>query len=127
MYTLTLTEEQAAILRDAYELLARVHMGQFNAAVDEVLRRRDDCRDSMYAAKDIACSLERTMFPNGAGPRPERANVAWDLYQVVRHSVAWATLPPNEDRPAYLVQYGAPMLTSAQEPLAVCTVDEGGG
>lgn len=129
-YTLTLTEGQALVLRDACELLARVHMGQFDSVVDEVVLHRTGWTDIIWKAREIASELERAVFPHGlsisSADIPDRSRVAWDLYQVVRGAIAWADVPPGVPRPSWHVQYDDPMHTSEAEPLARCDVDDAG-
>lgn len=128
-YTLTLTDGQALVLRDACELLARVHMGQFGHVVDEVVLHRENWRDALKPAHEIADQLERVLFPRGLGIKSadiqDRSRVAWDLYQVVRGAIAWADVPPGAPRPSMQVQYDRPMHTGETEPLAKCEVQEG--
>lgn len=125
-YTLTLTEGQARILRDACELLARVHMGQFRHVVDEVVLHRENWH-ALKPAHEIADQLERVLFPRGikSADIQDRSRVAWDLYQIVREAIAWANVPPGAPRPSMQVQYDRPMHTSKTEPLAKCEVQEG--
>ena len=137
MYTLTLTEKQAETLMIASEVLARLGIGQFRDAL-EWLPTRDSCpegwHDDMTAIGRI---LSRYMIGCGDGyhsnlgiqnsdvrPTPK---IAWDLYQVIRHRLAWDNavaegVIDSPDAPrkwtAMLgVHYDDPMQSSA-EPLA---------
>ena len=137
MYTLTLTEKQAETLMIASEVLARLGIGQFRDALGWLPRREEfpeGWHDEMAA---IGRMLSRHMigavdgYQSSLGihnddvrPTPR---IAWDLYQVIRHRLAWDKAvaegvvdSPDAPRkwPAMLgVHYDEPMKSSA-EPLA---------
>lgn len=126
--TLEITDAQALVLRDALELLARVQMGQMGAVVDEVVCWRPDGAYStkpIAEAREAADALRDALMPDNLGIQstqiPERARIAWDMYQSVRYSLAWSSVPEGAPRPSWQVQYDEPMKTSA-EPLPQVTV-----
>ena len=137
MYTLTLTEKQAETLMIASEVLARLGIGQFRDALEWLPRREaypEGWHNDMAA---IGMILSRHMIGRVNGyhsdlgihnddvhPTPK---IAWDLYQVIRHRLAWDKavaegVVDSPDSPrnwtAMLgVHYDEPMKSSA-EPLA---------
>ena len=118
-YTLTVTPAQAAIIRDACELLARIHLGQIDHVVDEISLRGGEVID-VHEAKNLAGKLRMELFPKGISyphnSRLDRASNAWDLYQVTRNVIAHNERPPTEENKGD-VSYREPMLTGT-EPLA---------
>ena len=102
-YTLTLTERQAAELQEACELLARIKIGQIDNAVERLPGYYDqqDWGRAHEACREIR-RLANTLMP-GAMKRREDG-IAWDLYQVIRHRLAWdraygrGVIQPGEPR-----------------------------
>ena len=115
-YTLTLNEGQARLISKATELLARLHMGQFDH-LDFALNPAERFPDSLcYAMKAI-------MFPELDGPTfysisneklPDEARVAYDLHRVIRHRLAWDNHPEGDK---WQVDFDEPRQLGA-EPLA---------
>ena len=99
-YTLTITEKQARALMDACELLSRIQGGQIREAFD-YLPLKKDIDWSVY--HEIQDELTRRMpeiledgidgwsssFGVGHPELPESHDIAWDLYQVIRHKLSW--------------------------------------
>jgi hypothetical protein len=99
-YTLTITEKQARALMDACELLSRIQGGQIREAFD-YLPLKKDIDWSVY--HEIQDELIRRMpeileggidgwsssFGVGHPELPESHDIAWDLYQVIRHKLSW--------------------------------------
>ena len=128
-YTLTLSAQQAAVLQEALEVYARLGMGQ----VDDALRclpapaTVDICERA-----EVIREVERQLAPVMRGPdgrlppTSQPSKSAWDLFQVVRHRIAWdhayarGVLKPGEPRrwsEMFGCQYDEP-LPSSGEPLA---------
>jgi len=81
-YTLTLTARQAAEISSACEIVARLQMGQVDMAVRELPGDHPKDYDSL---REIQQMIER-LVP----AKIERGDsIAWDLYQVIRHRLAW--------------------------------------
>ena len=137
-YTLTLTEEQARVLTQATETLARLWMGQFSDALEHLPIREflpDGWRDDMDS---IGRMLSRHMIGGIDGYRSslgirhkdvaEASRIAWDLYQVMRHRLAWdraaaagiieSANAPRKWPEMMQVYYDEPMKVSDQ-PLAM--------
>ena len=120
-YTLRLTEAQAKVLCTACEVLSRLGIGQFRDALAHLPidhhRAADDVLDWHGDLDLIGDRLSRHMIGNVDGwnsslsiyygaVKPE-AKIAWDLFQVLRHRLAWdkgedysLTLPASEQPPA---------------------------
>lgn len=93
MYTLTLTKEQATVVEQACELLARCSMGQFDHILWGVYTVAEK---PMPEYADARAGLEyasRKLFGNGTGIANcgAQGKRAWDLYQVVRYQLAHDT------------------------------------
>lgn len=137
-YTLTVTKEQAQVLIQATEILARLGIGQFRDAL-ECLPMRDFLPDGWHEDMDsIGRMLSRHMIGGIDGYRSslgihhkdvsEASRIAWDLYQVLRHRLAWDRaaaegIVESADAPRkwpdmMQVHYDEPMKVSEQ-PLAV--------
>lgn len=115
-YTLTLTKEQATVLEQAAELLARCSMGQLDHILWGVytvaaLPNQEDARHQLER-------LQYALFGTATGIAncDAQGKRAWDLYQVIRQRLAVDALAPGEE-PGPFVRYNAPMNT-AGEPLA---------
>lgn len=122
-YTLHLNAAQAATISHACEVLARLGMGQFRDAL-ECLPLKEFAPDGWHEDMEgIAHILKKhTTIMHGVGAyhsisshkTDERSKIAWDVYQVTRHRLAWDANPEG-DRMS--VMYDTPMQTS-KEPLA---------
>ena len=115
-YTLMVTDEQAKVLEQACELLARCSMGQFDHslfAVHTVAAK--PCNASARACLETA---SRYLFGPGTGiiNCDAQGKRAWDLYQVIRKQLADDSLAPG-DEPGPYVRFNEPHNT-AGEPLA---------
>ncbi len=128
IYTLTLTERQAAALSEAAEIYARLGIGQFHDAL-RVLPTTEavpDWHDDMLV---IGRMLARHMKHgvDGWGSSlgifsaevSDGAKVCWDLHQVIRHRLAmdYAAAKNLDPSQMYGVQYNEPM-RAGSEPLA---------
>ena len=112
-YELRITEEQAAVLRDACEMYARIGMGQIEFIAEHpALSGTASCvRPYIRAAENAPHTV--TLL-NEEAPRVRRS---WDLYQVIRGRLAWDTAGNPPARPTIQVMYDQP-LNTAGEPLA---------
>lgn len=95
---LVLTFPQAAIVEQAAEIYARIHMGQLDCIACASLV--DDCSNmsklsnALRDLQPLATGLGKNMYFGIESKRvPERARMAWDIYQVVRHRLAWDMYP----------------------------------
>jgi hypothetical protein len=137
-YTLTVTKEQAETLILATEILARLGIGQFRDAL-ECLPTREFLPDGWHEDMDgIGKMLSRHMIGGIDGYRSslgirhkdvrEPSRIAWDLYQVLRHRLAWdraakggiveSANAPRKWPEMMQVHYDEPMKVSDQ-PLAI--------
>lgn len=118
-YTLHLTEKQAAEISHACEILARLRMGQ----IDMALRELPLDKPMEYEQEQYVSNYLRSLY------RPDRIRIddaAWDLYQVIRHRLAWdrayskGIIKPGDPRkwPEMMgVMYDEPM-QMGDEPMA---------
>lgn len=128
-YVLHLTAAQAATISKACEVLGRLGMGQYKDAL-ECLPVREFCATGWHEDMDAIGHILKKYAPiwglgMGQGithrETPETSKVAWDVYQVTRHRLAWdqarADGHTGDSPPMWSVNYDRPMKTSA-EPLA---------
>jgi hypothetical protein len=122
-YHLHINEAQARVISHACEVLARLGMGQYKDAL-ECLPLREHAPDGWHEDMEgIGHILKKhTTVLHGVGAyhgitsiktSPE-SKTAWDLYQVVRHRLAWDAKPEGD---AMSVMFDQPMKTGDQ-PLA---------
>ena len=123
-YTITLNEAQAGTIQIACEVLARLGIGQFRDALEQLPTTEffpDGWHEDMAAVENI---LRRHMQPQIS--TREQHKVAWDLYTLVRHRLSWdraideGRIKPGDSRkwPEMMaVNYDDPHHTS-KEPIA---------
>lgn len=137
-YTITVTNEQARVLAQATEVLARLGIGQFRDALDRLPKRKavpEGWHDDMSLISKL---LSRHMIGGVDGYHsslgihskdvPETSRIAWDLYQVLRNRLAWDRAvaegivesidAPRKWPEMIQVHYDEPLQVSGQ-PLAV--------
>jgi hypothetical protein len=113
-YEITVTEEQARVIRDACEMYARVGMGQIGFISEHPALHQLQAlmRDGVAVADGIAQHYrDKIEHPHADTTR------AWDLYQVVRGRLAWDAAGNPPARPTMQVMYDVPLNTTG-EPLA---------
>ena len=132
-YTITLTATQAATISHACEVLARLGMGQYTDAL-ECLPTKELCPDGWHEDMQAIGHILSKHAPihniHNHKREPRRtamSNVAWDVYQVTRHRLAWdrarADGHTGDKPPTWGVSFDAPLQTSP-EPLPQMTAAE---
>ena len=133
MYTLTINEEQARVIREALEVYSRLKHGQIDELRNLFRDRWCNPKGSFnWSSEYLFDTLKSVIFPeleknayHGVGSQvyPD-STVAWDLMQVIRHRLAWDRLEDeNKDKSRHWgVQYDEPMKFGS-EPLAKITSD----
>jgi len=126
---LEITREQARVISEACELLARLHMGQLK----EILWVWGPNKiDSWEWANNLIEALRRRLFPEllegqfypiTSKKIPDEARVAFDLHQVLRHHLTGPK--PKQGFPS--VCHDEPRQTSQEQPLAVIKEISGKG
>lgn len=98
MLTLKLTRNQAKVISQACELLARLNRGQ----VEEIRCLDIKSRQPFVATEHLLKAIKLILFPELAANAyysitspeiPEGARIAYDIHQVIRHFLAG---PPPE-------------------------------
>lgn len=129
-YVLKLREEDARIVCRACELFTRLHIGQLDELVFELMKYQegdDDFSQKRDIAKSLLMSVRSLMFPelppfagasHSAG-HTEQDGRAWNVYQVLRHAIAWNNHPEG----GVTVDFAAP-LNSAGFPPPECTIEK---
>lgn len=124
MYQLTLSDEQIRVLLRALDLYARVGCGQFEQILELFQgdsRRREDGMiqwETLFRIfRNGLLSLQADMAHYAiCSPKvPADYRLAWDIFQVVRHHIAWAVQPEG----GHLVKFDTPICTSG---VSLCTV-----
>lgn len=124
-YVLTLTPEQARVVSRACELFTRLHIGQFNELTWELLDFScEDYCERRDMAEPILRQLRQVYFPDLVLPGASygvgkhiASDRAWDVYQVIRHAMAWHEHPEGGTTVDFHTPYSA-----AHEKLATCEV-----
>lgn len=106
---LTLTEEQAYTLWEALETYNRLMMGQFNAVTDLFPARDFDRGKAAAALLEARQTVMPELDPRGyhgieSREVRDRARIAFDVEQVLRHALSWHQHPEggitvNFDKP----------------------------
>lgn len=129
-YILTLTPEQEIIVEQALELLARLHIGQFERITEQLLDLRLDV-DDYYKRREMANDLLRLaaieIFGRSAYNGPdikERGEIherAWLIYSTLRYTRSWHENPKG----GITVNYDKPMnLTGGPLPKCIITKED---
>jgi hypothetical protein len=115
-HILEMDEEQAIIIEWALDLFSRVHMGQWaelatwaNVSPDEVVECGEVLDETAVA---FGVRPERNSFYGiTSNEIHDRARVAWDIQQVVRHCVAWERNPEG----GFTVEFDSPLCVSGKQ------------
>jgi len=122
-YHLEVTKGQAKVISQACELLARLHMGQLGEL--RFLSLYKEARD-IRETENLCMRMKAHLFPDlecyahhdiNSQEIPDEARVAYDLYQVIRRSLAG----PKPEGGFPYVTYDEPRRTSGKEQLASIT------
>lgn len=123
--TITLNETQARVIMEALELFARINIGQIDAISTVFLFRKKWDWDQFHYYEN---GLKRVLFPQlttnesygiYSSEAGERAQVAWDIHQVIRHDLSWFLHPGG----GMTVNFHEPMKTS-KHPLPKVNITE---
>lgn len=128
-YVLTLTPEQLHVVERACEFYSRIRIGQLKevdaefclygvmsgASKDEYFKKIDLFRHKLE-------ELEQIAFPDGMNnlSKDERAEIAWNVYQVTRYVRSWHEHPEggmtvNFDKPMDIGGVGLPLCEIKEE------------
>lgn len=130
LYQLSMTDEQAKVVERALEFYTRIRNGQFKELLWELRDLRPFDSTNQWDMESLAFMLRGLLFPElgrdrgasyGVG-HDHKADVAWDVYQTVRHTRSWHEHPEG----GIGVNFDTPLHTSS-EPLPECRVIEGKG
>jgi len=128
-YTLRMTAAQAQAISHACEVLARLGMGQYKDALDCLPLKEyaptgwhEDMEGIGHILKKHTTILHGVGAYHGisSSKTSTESKTAWDLYQVIRHRLAWDANPEGN---RMSVMFDQPMKTSDQ-PLAWIERDE---
>lgn len=140
--TLEMTRDTAWIVKTALEFYARGMMGQSQHCIDQIAEgipfdhmpphgdvqfghELDKWLERREKAKEYARLAMRELFPEllpganyGVG-NCRSADIAWQVYEVIRHTLAWYEHPEG----GITVSFNKPMRW-ADEPLPTCRIEE---
>lgn len=142
-YVVELSPEQVAVLRRACEILARLHMSQFDMVFDEAMlrepaysRNKEHYGSEVYnmwnEVRDRLDEIKVLLtpdIPRGAyygihsSEISDVARVAYDIQQVLRHCQSWEE-HPLEKGEFQTVSYDTPYRTSTKQQLAKIRVEK---
>ena len=124
-YILTLTPEQEYIVEQALELLAGLHIGQFERIAgllvdprdQDYYRRRDLAHDLLRLAAMVVFGRNACKYPD-IKKKSEEHERAWTIYSVLRHARSWHDNPKG----GITVNYDEP-LNLAGGPMPKCRIE----
>jgi hypothetical protein len=126
-YKLHVTESQLQAIRNACELLARVHMGQLFAVAEALARynladRYCELREGLEALQPLVHGLPANSYPGIHSPKlADEAGQAWDIHRVCRHILAWDRNPEG----AWTVDFDDPASAPCCPPIPAVEPAEG--
>lgn len=98
-YSLEIDEEQAQVLKLACEIFARLGIGQFHQALENLpidwkkAYSQDWNEDLLLIGKILSkhtqWNVDGWSKSLGIHNARETSKIAWDLYQVIRHRLSW--------------------------------------
>lgn len=111
-YILILTPEQEYIVEQALELLARLHIGQFERVAEllcdprdtDYSKRRDLARDLLRLAAIVVFGRSACNYPD-IKEKSEEYELAWTIYSVLRYTRSWHENPEG----GFTVNYDEPI------------------
>jgi hypothetical protein len=135
-YTIELNEKQATLLSSACELIARLGINQMKEVFRHLPIDYDNIDYTAYYDDQFAIESIIKKYIKKApfdGHLKEKADIAWDLYQVIRNQLSWewaierGIVSSKDDERNWKemsgVSYDEPMKIS-KEPLAKITVNK---
>lgn len=129
-YTVTLSERQVRVIKDALDLYSRIGMGQLKEVVNILCLNKDDRENRHDIISIIRNSLESlsNLWIGGSGYHgitsrkiSNSFRVAWDIQQVLRHRVSW----DREPKGGITVNFDEPMITSGFKPPTIRKIEDG--
>lgn len=111
--TITLTEDQLFVIREALETYARIHTGQLDIAFDRPLLDMygvgNPSANLKKSIKDEINHLKTVMFPDleenagyGIYNVHNNAKIAWDIYMSIQYHHKQARMKPDAPRNSML-------------------------
>lgn len=124
---LELTREQANVIENACELIARLAIGQFETVTEKILpykdrdfcRKRDDANDALNLAAKIMFGRNQYNMPD-CQKKDILHQRAWNIYQVLRYTRCWHDYPEGDH---FSVCFDKPM-NLTDEPMPTCKIME---
>lgn len=117
-YILVMSEEQAYVVEQAVELLARLKIGQFERITEMLLpvrgvedyhTRRATANDALRLAANLVLGRDAYNHPNSM--KDDVHCRAWDVYQMLRSTRCWHTNPEG----GFAVCFDTPRSTMGEQ------------
>lgn len=118
-YRLEISEKQAYLLQEATELFARIMMAQFDHISYTLHINHNLPTESYHKLSDSLRALEHLIYDHTSRRRSDLGDISWDLYQVIRHRLAWDNFPGG----GITVNFHAPMRYSEEELAKIEEID----
>jgi hypothetical protein len=121
-YILEVTSEQLKELQTAVEVLARLRVGQIGSALDQMLNSRGqshiiDWNSIRRIEEIIKPQLNLEINASYGVGHFEKADLVWDMFEVIRHRLSWDTVE-EEGEPVFRgVSFDQPMHWLKSVPL----------
>lgn len=126
VYKLTLTREQALVVKDACEILGRLKLGQFNIIVEKLLpasginpneyyNRKENATDALNLAACIV--LGRNVHGLAQVSRDDVCYRAFGVHDAIRYAIAWKEHPQG----GYQTCFDQPGQYK-DDPIPICTI-----
>ena len=115
---LDLSINEAQMIRDSLELLARLHMGQFDLIEQEAMHSNPDVmRNEVF--REAIKTLEQTSGLRNTGIMSQnispRSKSAWDMHQFLRQALGYLSNPAG----GIQTTYDTPMVTHPDTSIAI--------
>lgn len=94
-YQVTMSEKQVMLLSYMSESVSRWLAGQPDMMIEMLGNKEGKMAFQQHEDKDAVCNLIKKQMGMSDGsaswnmPKSEDANLLWDIYQVLRHRIAW--------------------------------------
>lgn len=132
-YQVIMSEKQVMLLSYMSESVSRWLAGQPDMMIEMLGNKEGKMAFQQHEDKDAVCNLIKKQMGMGDGsaswnmPKSEDTNLLWDIYQVLRHRIAWDKAieqgiikegEPRKFSEMFGVNYDHPMRRGS-EPLCV--------
>lgn len=114
-YTITCSGRQAMLLMLAAEMWARISAGQFKEATNPLkdIARTPEQEEKIQDFEDFLRNNSMVL------DKSPSSDLAWDMYQVIRHRLTWDRANNPKVRPSVMVDFDEPFHTASEPFLKI--------